>query len=635
MPLTLALRGGPASAVATCPGGGTTTEFVSGLNVVSGSTSLDRTSPANIVTNGDFTTEPAGLAASAYPYMYYWGESGRNTKTKSGVAYTTLNAQIPSWNRSGGSPVGTDTATGTYAFWTKKSDSTGMPNSIPPLTDNGQSIGRVYFGNSISASISPIARFDANGISAGPYTITPATGYGTDSTPAAIDQSVPTMVGTKYRMYFAETAEVGGSFVGISALEITGYPRVYFEVVPTNRSFTFEFTATTTSTNIKFMSWGHLQSGGENFRDIVTRSATSSIMTLTTNGDHGYTAGQLIAISGVGARYDTTMASVYTVPATNKFTVILGGASESSTSTSGFSFKPVSGLSAELVLDDVIINECIDPSVPTTTTTTTTTTLPPTAIRAVNDAQTTPWDTDQTYRPLVNDSASGGALIVASTLRLCPTTVSSPFTRAKCTATSVTVPGEGVYTLSGSTVVFDPEPTFSGTVSTPVRYVYGDSAGESASAKITPTIGERAVDDDQYSPWDTNQAYLPLDNDSPNRGAAIIESSLRLCSTSIPAPYSISNCNLMRVVVPGEGVYRVVGFSVVFDPEPTFFGTVKTPVHYVYEDTAGESATAMITPTIGDILPVTGTSPISRLVMSLILLALSGPALAARRRRHT
>jgi hypothetical protein len=183
--------------------------------------------------------------------------------------------------------------------------------------------------------------------------------------------------------------------------------------------------------------------------------------------------------------------------------------------------------------------------------------------------------------------------------------------------------------------VFDPEPTFSGTVSTPVRYVYGDSAGESASAKITPTIGERAVDDDQYSPWDTNQTYQPLDNDSPNRGAAIIESSLRLCSTSIPAPYSISNCNLMRVVVPGEGVYRVVGFSVVFDPEPTFFGTVKTPVHYVYEDTAGESATAMITPTIGDILPVTGTSPISRLVMSLILLALSGPALAARRRRHT
>ena len=258
----------------------------------------------------------------------------------------------------------------------------------------------------------------------------------------------------------------------------------------------------------------------------------------------------------------------------------------------------------------------------------------PVGIEAVNDAQTTPWDTNQTYRPLVNDSASGGASIVASTLRLCPTSVSAPFTRAKCTATSVTVPGEGVYTLSGSTVLFDPEPTFSGTVSTPVRYVYGDSAGQSASAKITPTIGERAVDDDQYTPWDTNQTYEPLDNDSPNHGATIVKSSLRLCSTSIAEPLSILNCNLMQVVVPGEGVYRVVRFSVVFDPEPTFFGTVKTPVHYVYADTAGESATAMITPTIGNVLPVTGATPIFRFAISLMLLALSVPALMVRRRRH-
>jgi LPXTG-motif cell wall-anchored protein len=137
-----------------------------------------------------------------------------------------------------------------------------------------------------------------------------------------------------------------------------------------------------------------------------------------------------------------------------------------------------------------------------------------------------------------------------------------------------------------------------------------------ATAKITPTIGERnglvALDDEQTTPWDTNQTYLPLTNDSASRGASIVNSTLKLCATSVSAPYTQKNCTATSITVPGEGVYTLSGNTVLFDPEPTFTGTVLTPIQYVYVDSAGFLATAKITPTIGDKvsgqLPQTGSN---------------------------
>jgi LPXTG-motif cell wall-anchored protein len=247
---------------------------------------------------------------------------------------------------------------------------------------------------------------------------------------------------------------------------------------------------------------------------------------------------------------------------------------------------------------------------------------------AVDDSQSTPWDTNQTYTPLYNDSASPGATINSATLRLCATSVSAPYTQLNCTVTSVTVPGEGVYTLTGNTVLFDPYPTFSGTVKTPVHYVFLDSTSQLATAKITPTIGDRnglvALDDEQTTPWDTNQTYFPLTNDSASRGATIVKSTLKLCATSVSAPYTQKNCTATSITVPGEGVYTLSGNTVLFDPEPTFTGTVKTPIQYVYVDSTGSLATAKITPTIGDRvkgqLPQTGSNTMLLFVMMVGLL---------------
>lgn len=56
-------------------------------------------------------------------------------------------------------------------------------------------------------------------------------------------------------------------------------------------------------------------------------------------------------------------------------------------------------------------------------------------------------------------------------------------------ATSVTVPGEGVYTLEPQTgtITFEPEPGFTGT-GTGVRYRLTDAYGQSADARYTPTV---------------------------------------------------------------------------------------------------------------------------------------------------
>ena len=190
-------------AATTCPGGGTNTQLVSGLDAVAGlsATALDRSS--NLAANGDFTVEPVGLGSAE---VYLWGASGRTADYR-GV--TRLNSAIPSWGRSGGSPIGTASNAGTYATWSKQASDT-TPNRLLSRPTNGQSDARVYFGNQVAMSIDPIPTFDSNGFSTTNYSIipkfdilsTPNVSYGTASTPPAIDQSIVTEVGRTYRMHF-------------------------------------------------------------------------------------------------------------------------------------------------------------------------------------------------------------------------------------------------------------------------------------------------------------------------------------------------------------------------------------------------------------------------------------------------
>ena len=769
---------------------------------------LDRTSPNNLVANGDFTIEPAGLSTSAYPNFYFWGESGRNNKAN----MTAMNTAIPFWNRSGGSPAGTDPASGTYAFWTKQLS--GNPNNLAAPPSNGQSAGRVYFGNGINASISPAITYtnsiwNAQGFApSANFTITPGSGYGDAATPPEINQSVTTTVGTKYRLHWTQGTEAVGGPSGIASITITGYGELYYQVKPVNQEYTVEFTATAPTTNVKFSSWGHLINAEEITNPIsITHYQQSRYdVTVTTSSPHNLSEMAWIHIAGLGSSYDgqhvvwdTPTSTTFIIGVGTSATVPLTAAPTGSVMGTG----RLLGLSAELVLDDVIMNECEIPAgplakadsssgpmntdftkdviandTPTPNGTFTASTIklcasgesspnctassvsvtggtysidgsnqvvfsPTTGWSgtapavtyqitdsanatvsstyvhtiipgptATNDSQSSAWDVNQSYTPLSNDSVDSRTTMVSSSLKLCPTTATSPFTTTNCNATSVTVSGEGVYTLNTATgvVAFDPDPAFFGVAQTPVKYVFTDSLNQVASATITPTIGPKAtpdtlisfpgatatfdaitgagglatganlntsqtflcaanetapactqttvtvagvgtytlnqstgvvtlvadanategtkaaltyvvkdstgmtasstltptipgppvaVNDAQTSAWDTNQTYTPLTNgDAPSAGGTINNSTFKLCPTNVTAPFTTTNCNATTVTVAGEGVYTLTGTTVVFDPEPTFSGTVTTPVRYVFADSTAQVATALITPTV-------------------------------------
>ncbi|WP_254412658.1 T9SS type A sorting domain-containing protein [Dyadobacter diqingensis] len=109
----------------------------------------------------------------------------------------------------------------------------------------------------------------------------------------------------------------------------------------------------------------------------------------------------------------------------------------------------------------------------------TNTVVPPVATA---DVPTTAHDTNITIDVLANDTP-GDAPIAPGTVKLIDPVSGNP-------VTTVTVPGEGVYTVNANgTITFDPEPGFSG-LATPIKYTVSDTNGQTSSpANITVDVG--------------------------------------------------------------------------------------------------------------------------------------------------
>jgi CshA-type fibril repeat protein len=222
------------------------------------------------------------------------------------------------------------------------------------------------------------------------------------------------------------------------------------------------------------------------------------------------------------------------------------------------------------------------------------------------DAATTPQNVNVTVDPLVNDApgASGGAALDPASVEL-----NDP--NSGVFKTSVTVPGEGVYTVDPVTgkVTFDPEPTFSGTA-TPITYRVGDKDGVTATSTITvkvTAITPTATDDTASTPSDTDVTVAVLGNDAPGAPGVALDPKTVQLKDPADGAYKTS------VMIPGEGKYTVdpVTGKVTFDPEPTFAGATK-PLPYRVADANGSIATAALTITVKkapDAKPDTGTTP--------------------------
>jgi CshA-type fibril repeat protein len=223
---------------------------------------------------------------------------------------------------------------------------------------------------------------------------------------------------------------------------------------------------------------------------------------------------------------------------------------------------------------------------------------PPTAD---NETSTGSYNTNQVIDVLTGDAAATGVTLNAASVRFCATASTS---NAFCTLDSLTVPGEGTYSVNTSTgvVTFDPDPSFSGTVQTPVKYVVADSFGQKASATITPTVSPpdapSAANDISSGDHNTSQTITPLGNDAAGTGASLDATSVRFCSSNTET--NLANCTLTTLTVSGEGTYTVNTTTgvVTFVPLVTFAGQA-TPVKYVVEDVVNQKATATIRPTVG------------------------------------
>ncbi|KAB2811530.1 hypothetical protein F9L07_06525 [Pimelobacter simplex] len=215
-----------------------------------------------------------------------------------------------------------------------------------------------------------------------------------------------------------------------------------------------------------------------------------------------------------------------------------------------------------------------------------------TAVRPSANPDTTsgPQGVPQSVDPLVNDEAGDDAVPLDPESLTLLDEDGNP-------VSSVTVPGEGVYTVSDGKLVFTPEPQFNGEA-TPVRYQVADVNGTTAESTYTPTItpvAPTANPDTTSGPQGVPQSVDPLANDEAGDDAVPLDPKSLTLLDADGNPVS-------SVTVPGEGVYTVSDGKLVFTPEPQFTGEA-TPVRYQVADVNGTTAESTYTPTITPVSP--------------------------------
>ena len=217
--------------------------------------------------------------------------------------------------------------------------------------------------------------------------------------------------------------------------------------------------------------------------------------------------------------------------------------------------------------------------------------VPPAPPVATDDTATTPQNTDVTVPVVDNDTSDPTVTLDASSVRLLDPADGTY-------KTSVTIPGEGTYTVDTTTgaVTFDPVADFTGTST--VTYRVADSTGATDTATlevaVTPVVPD-LQDDTVTVPYDEPSVVDVLDNDSPGAANAPLDPSSVVLLDPATGEYATS------VTIPGEGTYTVdpTTGAVTFDPIPTFFGEA-TPVEYRVTDANGTDATATLTLTVAE-----------------------------------
>ena len=184
-----------------------------------------------------------------------------------------------------------------------------------------------------------------------------------------------------------------------------------------------------------------------------------------------------------------------------------------------------------------------------------------------------------------------------------PAKLIDPSTGKPTDEKSVTVPGEGTYTVSeDGTVTFKPEPQFTGQAKG-VEVQRVDTNGTPATAKYTPNVkpvtptSDDAISEDIQGAKQTGTPVFTPGKTTVNGETVTIEIDPAVKPTLVGADEE------GKVVVPNEGTYTIDENGVVtFTPEPNFTGKA-SGVTVKRADKNGTEVTAKYTPTVKPVTP--------------------------------
>ena len=244
---------------------------------------------------------------------------------------------------------------------------------------------------------------------------------------------------------------------------------------------------------------------------------------------------------------------------------------------------------------------------------------------------------EATYSPVVNASVTSEGMKGQSQSKL-PDFKGQVDTKVPAYleggVTSVTVPGQGTYTVNPETgeVTFTPEPDFIGQAS-PITVIRRDVNGKELKIQYIPTVYG------QVKTQDTTSTGYPGEKQT---GTPVFEGDVDL---TIPATFENGQTEL---TVPGEGTYVLnPDGSVTFTPEAGFLGQA-SGVKVVRVDRNGRKVTAQYVPTVVPVpvapsepevqrqglLPATGEAPDYSFFSGVALTILASVGLVATRKRQ-
>jgi CshA-type fibril repeat protein len=253
-----------------------------------------------------------------------------------------------------------------------------------------------------------------------------------------------------------------------------------------------------------------------------------------------------------------------------------------------------------------------------------------------DDSSSGPWNTAQTLVPVTNDSAGAGTLLNATTVKLClnTTTVASA-----CSSTTLTVPGEGTYTvLANGNVKFVPLSTFFGTA-TSIKYSISDGAGQVAMANIlvvvAPPANKPAA---KPQTLEVNRGEsVQFTTITGKQGLAVSKIGLdktKVClidPTPVVAAMDTNLCDADGVVtVPNLGKFKLNKSTgvVTFTASRNAKAGKGLSVTYQVTDMAGQTVQSKLTPIIPakPQLPATGANTTEPLLLAALLMISIGVA---------